>query len=247
MRRFAKLLTVQLKLYLREPVAAFFTLVFPSALLVLFGNIYGNDPNPLFGGRGTVDVEVPSYIALVIASVGLMSAPIATASMREKGVLRRLRVTPLPPGMYLAADVAANFLMNLAGVALLVVVGRVGWGMRFDGHWASAAAAFTLSAGAFLSLGYLLASVVPTSRVANVVGMVLLYPMIFLSGASIPLEVLPPHVREWARFVPLAYVVRLMRGMWEGQPWSNHWSSVAVLGAMAVVSGAVAARLFRWE
>lgn len=247
MRRFVKLLVVQIKLYLREPAAAFFTLIFPSALLALFGSIYGNDPNPLFGGRGTVDVEVPSYIALVVATVGLMSVPIATASMREKGVLRRLRVTPLPPGMYLAADVATNFVMKVAGVALLIVVGRVGWGMRFDGHWASAVAAFVLSATAFLSLGYVLASVVRTSRTANVVGMVLLYPMIFLSGATIPLEVMPSHVRDWARLVPLTYVVRLMRGMWEGQPWSNHWISVAVLGAMAVVSVVVAARLFRWE
>ena len=247
MKRFAKLLTVQIKLYLREPAAAFFTLVFPSGLLILFGSIYGNDPNPFFGGRGTVDVEVPSYIALVVATVGLMSVPISTASQREKGVLRRLRVTPLSPGTHLLADIGANFAMCVVGVALLVVVGRLGWGLRFDGHVSDAIAAFVLGAAAFLSLGYLLASVVPTSRTALVVGMVLLYPMLFLSGAAIPLEVLPSRVGEWARFVPLAYVVRLMRGMWEGQAWAVHWTSVAVLGVMAVGSALVAARIFRWE
>lgn len=247
MRQFAKLLTVQLKLFLREPTAAFFTLIFPSGLLMVFASIWGNDPTPIYEGRGQVDVGVPAYIAVVIVTVGLQSVPIWTASVRENGVFRRLRVTPLPPGTYLAADVTANFLMMVLGVALLVVVGRVGWGMRFDGDWASAVAAFVLSAAAFMSFGYVVASLVPTARTASAVGMLLMFPMMFLSGATIPLEFLPPHVRDVSRLLPLYYVVRLMRGIWEGQTWFDHWVGVVVLATMTVVSIAVATRLFRWE
>jgi ABC-2 type transport system permease protein len=71
MRGFGKLLAAQMKLYLREPAATFFTIVFAPMLLLLFGTIYGNKPNPFFGGRGMVDVSVPSYIGLIIVSVGL--------------------------------------------------------------------------------------------------------------------------------------------------------------------------------
>ncbi|BAS26356.1 ABC transporter permease [Limnochorda pilosa] len=247
MSAFRALLAMHLRLYLREPMGAFFTLVFPPAILVLFGVIYGNDPSPLFGGRGTIDVMVPAYLAMVVGTVGFFSVPVGTGSMREKGILRRFWATPLRPGTYLAADVTSDFLMTLAGVVLLIIVGRLVFDMRFDGVWWSAAAGFLLSAGAFLALGYLLASLASSSRTAMIAGMTLFYPMLFLSGATIPLEVMPARVQAWAAYLPLHYVVRLMRALWAGGRWSDQVLSVAVLAGILVVSTAVSARFFRWE
>ena len=132
MRALGKLIAYQMKLYLREPIALFFTLVYAPMMLVLFGSIYGNEPSEMFGGLGTVDVSVPAYIGLIILTVGLMSIPISTASSRESGVLRRFRVTPLSPAVYLVSDVAVYFLMTLLGVGLLVLVGKFGYGMRLS-------------------------------------------------------------------------------------------------------------------
>ncbi len=162
MRGLWKLIEYNLKLYLREPIASFFTLLYAPMMLVLFGSLYGNKPTATFGGMGTVDVTVPAYIALVIVTVGLMSVPINTSARRENGVLRRLRVTPLRPLTYLVADVVVYYLVTLLGVVLLVLVGRLGYGLHFQGNVFSVAAAFTLGILSFMALGYLIAGLSPT-------------------------------------------------------------------------------------
>ncbi len=234
-------------LYLREPIATFFTIAFAPLLLVLFGVIYGNEPNELFGGRGSMDVTVPAYVGLVVVTVALVGIPIQTATSRELGVLRRYRVTPLRPLTYVVADVVAYFIMTLAGAVLLVAVGAAAFGVRVEGNVLALLGGFTLSALAFFSLGYLLAAVARSARMAQTVGMVVAYPMMFLSGASLPLELLPPGLRSVADLIPLTYVVRLMRGLWYGEGWAAVGTSVAVLSGILVVATALAVRFFRWQ
>src|SRR4030066_1480863 len=109
MKSLFKMTWMETKLFLREPVGAFITLVFPLMMLFLFGSMYGNTPTPMFGGRGTVDISVPSYTAMIIATSGLMSITITMAAYRENGVLRRLRTTPLSPLTILFAQVIVAF------------------------------------------------------------------------------------------------------------------------------------------
>lgn len=247
MRALWKLTLVGVKLYLREPVAAFFTIVYAPMLLILFGSIYGNTPSPLFGGRGTIDISVPAYMGLIIVTVGLMSVPIGVASRREAGVLRRYQATPLRPVIYLTADVLVYFGMTLLGVVFLILTGRIGYNVHFDGNWVSVLAAFSLGALSFFAFGFLIAGLAPTARIAQTVGMVIAFPMMFLSGATIPLEILPATVRELARFIPLTYVVTLLRGSWIGEAWSEHLTEVIVLVGLLVVGTAISAKTFRWE
>jgi ABC-2 type transport system permease protein len=216
-------------------------------MLLLFGMIYGNKPNQFFGGRGMVDVSVPSYFALIIVSVGFMGIPIATAAARESGVLRRFRTTPLRPSGYIISEIVSYYLMSLAGVFLLVVAGKLVYGMKFSGQVLSAWLGFTFSALAFFALGYLIAGVAPTARIAQAVGMILAFPMMFLGGATIPLEALPRSVRQVSQFIPLTHVVTLMRGLWIGDSWASHLTEVAVLGGVLLVGMALGARTFRWE
>jgi len=247
MRGLFPLTISQATLYLREPMATFFTILFAPLLLVLFGLIYGNEPNAMFGGRGSMDVTVPAYIGLVIVTIGLIGLPIQTATNRELGVLRRYRATPLRPLTYLVADVVTYYLMCVVGVAILIVVSALAFGVRLEGNVLDVLAGFTLSALSFFALGYVLASVAPSARVAQTVGMVLAYPMMFLSGASLPLEALPAGLRQVADFVPLTYVVKRMRGLWVGDPWSSLAPEVAVLGVLLVIATAISVRVFRWE
>jgi ABC-2 type transport system permease protein len=247
MRGLWKLIVVELKLYLREPAATFFTIIFAPMLLLLFGTIYGNKPNPFFGGRGMVDVSVPSYIALIIISVGFMGIPIATASNREAGVLRRFRMTPLRPVAYIISNIASYYVMTAIGVVALVVVGKAVYGMKFEGNVLSVWAGFTLGSLAFFALGYLIAGVASTARIAQAVGMIAAFPLMFLSGSAIPLEVLPQSVRNISKFLPLTHVVTLMRGLWAGESWSRHQTEVAVLGGVLAAGIILSARFFRWE
>jgi ABC-2 type transport system permease protein len=237
----------QAKLYVREPLATFFTIFFAPLMLVLFGLIYGNAPSKLFGGLGSMDVTVPAYLGIVVVTVALIGLPVQTCVNRELGILRRYRVTPLRPLVYIVADVASYWVMALVGVIALVAVGKVAFAIRFEGNILDVLAGFTLSTLAFLAIGFLVASLAPSARAAQAIGMVVAYPMMFLSGATIPYEVLPATVQRIADFLPLTYVVRLMRGLWFGEPWSSLWPEVAVLTGILVVCGLISARVFRWE
>lgn len=249
MQGFWKLFVMQFKLYLREPMAFFFSLAYPALLLLLFGYIYGNEPAPEFWGRnfGTVDASVPAYAGIIIGTVALMGIPIDTASNRESGVLRRYRATPLRPLVYLLASVIVYLMITLLGMVILVAVGKLVFGLRIAGSWFSVLIAILLSALAFFSVGYLLASLARTARVAQVVGMVIFFPMMFLSGAGMPLQLLPKTLQQVSSYLPLTYVVKLIQGLWFGDPWGTLWLPTVVLVGMVIFGTAASARFFRWE
>jgi ABC-2 type transport system permease protein len=247
MRGLRQLTWTAFKLYLREPIAAFFTLVFPPMLVVLFGSMYGNDPVAMFAGRGTMDISMPAYTGLILGTIGLLNVPINTASYREQGILRRYRATPLRPLTFITAEVLTNLAMTVLGMVVLVAVGRLLYNVQFEGQIISLIAAIALCGFAMFAFGYLIASLAPGARLAQVIGMVIFYPMMFLSGAGMPLEILPESIRRISAYLPLTYVVRLLRGMWFGDPWREHWLEVAVLAGILIVCGGLAARYFRWE
>lgn len=247
MRALWKQTWVEVKLFLREPISVFFMLAFPVLLLFLFGSIYGNKPADLFGGWGTIDVSVPSYAAMIIASGGLMSLPITMSSYRERGILRRFRATPMRPEAILIAHMLVVFLMTVLGMVLLIIAGKLVYGLRFAGNPLSVAAAFALGCLSFYALGFLLAGLAPTARSAQIVSMALFYPMLFLCGAGLPLELLPAGVRRVSNFLPLTHVVTMLRGLWAGDPWSQHLMEVGILVGIMVVCTAISARVFRWE
>jgi ABC-2 type transport system permease protein len=243
----AKLTWLEFKLFLREPMAAFFTLVFPLMMLFLFGSIYGNAPTPFFGGFGSVDVSVPGYASMIIATTGLLSLSISMASYREQGILHRLHATPLRPLTILGAHLLVLFLMTTLGMILLIVSGKAAYGLRFAGNPLNVGLAYILCSTSIFALGFVLAAVLPTARSAQTVGMVLFYPMIFLSGATIPREIIPENIRAYARILPLTHVVNLLRGMWIGDPWASHLLEVGVLLGLLISGAFISAKTFRWE
>ena len=247
MKSLLKMTWMETKLFLREPVGAFFTLVFPLMMLFLFGSIYGNAPSEYFAGRGTVDISVPAYTAMIIATTGLLGLTITMAAYRENGILRRLRTTPISPLVVLVAQVIVLFMMTILGMVLLIIAGKLVYHMHFEGNAFSVLAAFTLSSLSFFALGFVLAGLMPTARTAQVVGMVILYPMLFLSGAGFPSELLPESIKKVSSFLPLTYVVRLLRGLWIGDLWNQHLTDVFVLAGILVVGVLVSIKTFRWE
>ena len=249
MRGLWKLTVMQFKLYLREPAAFFFSLAYPALLLLLFGFIYGNEPAPEFWGRnfGTVDASVPAYTGIIIGTVAFMGIPIETAVNRESGVLRRYRATPMRPLTYLAASIVVYMVVALLGMTLLILIGQLVFGLRFAGLWSSVLAAFILCSLAFYSLGYLIASLAPTARIAQTVGMVIFFPIMFLSGAGMPLQLLPENMRQISNYLPLTYLVRLIQGLWFGDPWRDLWLPTLVMVGLLLIGSVVSARIFRWE
>ena len=242
-----KMTWMEAKLFLREPASAFFTLVFPLIYLFMYGLISGNEPTPMYGGQRTIDVAIPSLTAVIIAMAGLMSNTMTMATYREKGILRRLRTTPVSPLIVLTAQVVVIFAMTCLGMLLLIAAGKLVYNVNFEGNVFSLLLGFILSSLSFFGIGFILAGIMPTVRTAWVASMVLVYPMLLLSGAFFSVEVLPTAVQKVSNFIPLTYVVNLLRGLWYGEPWGNYLLEVGVLAGMLVLGVIVLAKTFRWE
>jgi ABC-2 type transport system permease protein len=247
MKSLLKMTWMEAKLFLREPVGFFFTLIFPLMMLFLFGSIYGNSPSEYFNGQGTVDISVPAYTAMIIATTSLLGLTITVTTYRENGVLRRLRTTPINPFIVLVAQVIVLFVVTLLGMLLLIVAGKLVYNLHFGGNALNVLMGFVLSILSFFALGFILAGLMPTARTAQVVGMVILYPMLFLSGAGFPRELLPESIKKIANFLPLTYVVTLLRGLWVGDPWSKHLTDVLILAVILVLGVLISIKTFRWE
>lgn len=248
MKSMLKMTWMEAKLFLREPASAFFTLIFPLMMLFIYGTIFSNSPIPTPGGtENAIGNLIPSFTAMSIGIVGLMAVTITLATYRENGVLRRLQTTPVHPLVVMAAQVIVVFMMTVLGVILLVVAGMLIYHVQFPGNALSIFAGFVFGSLSFFGLGFILASTMPTARTAQIVGMVLLYPMLILSGAGWPRELMPGAILKISKFLPLTYVVNLLRGLWIGETWGQHTTDVIVLLIMFVVGAVVSVKLFRWE
>lgn len=244
MKALYKMTVVEAKMFLREPVAVFFTLAFPVMALLLFGTLFGGYPVPGTDLRG-IDMYVPAYTAMIIGTVGLIGLPTTLAAYRDKDILRRLRATPLPSTTILGAHVLVNLAATAVGVALLLVVAKFAFDIRTPEAPVSVAAALALSSLSFFAVGFAIAGLLPTVRVTSAVGQVVFFPMLFLSGAALPLQTLPDWLRRVSDFIPLTYVVELAQGLWIGAGW-NLFATLVLLGVLAV-SILVSAKTFRWE
>jgi ABC-2 type transport system permease protein len=107
--------------------------------------------------------------------------------------------------------------------------------------------ALLISTWSILSIGFLIASIVPTARFAQPIGAAILYPMIGVCGLFVPLQSLPPAMQAVARVLPLTYAVSLLQGIWKGEAWSAHLGDAAALVVVFVICTALSAKVFRWE
>lgn len=240
----ARVSLVELKLFLREPAATFFTIVLPVLLLVLNGSVNTNEPNPDFDGAGAIDVLVPGFIALVIATLGLTNIPGTLATYRERGVLRRLQATPVRPSTVLAAQLVVHGAVATAGLALLVAIGAIAFDLSAPADPVGVAVAYVAGTLGFAGFGFVMASLLPTARSSQAASFAIYLPMIFLSGATWPREALPEWAVTVSALLPLTYVVEAIK-----QPWTTgetHVLALVLLAAMTAAGLAVSSRLFRW-
>lgn len=247
MKSLLKITWVESKLFLRDPVGVFFTMAFPLIYLFLFGIISGNEPTPQFGGQRTIDASIPGLVAVIICMAGLMSITMTLSTYRENGILRRLRTTPINPLAILVAQVFVIFSMTALGMMLLVIAGKLVYHVDFQGNFINMLAGFVLGSLSFFGIGFILAGTMPTARTAWIVGMVLIYPMMLLSGAFFTVELLPEAVQKVSACIPLTYVVNLLRGLWNDESWSQHITNVLVLFGLLVAGVIISVKIFRWE
>ena len=188
---------------------------------------------------------VPGFLVYVMATSAIMALPETLAGYRERGILRRLRISPLRPWQILGAHAATHVAMTVAGLVLLVAFGVLAFDLRAPRGPAPALLAVLGSIAAVLSLGFLLAALLPTARTTQAVAAALYFPMIFLSGAVMPREALPEAAQRIGDVLPFTYAVRAIREAWTTGAVDG--AGLAVLAGTAVVASLVAVRTFRWD
>ncbi len=249
MRGLFQLTWLEIKIFLREPLGAIGTIAVPVALFLIVGRAMNRGtgapraPEALQFMQGGLPVMVSVFMAIsaVISLVTIISI------YREGGILKRLRATPLRPYTILSAHVLAKLLFTAIALTLMIVAGRGFYPAGLQAPVISFAFALLLSTLSILSIGFVIASLVPTARFAQPVGALVFYPMIGLSGLFVPVEALPWGLQLLARLLPMTYVVSLLSGIWNGASWLSHLGDLAALAIAGAVCALLSSKVFRWE
>jgi ABC-2 type transport system permease protein len=248
MRGLLNLTWLEVKIFLREPMGVIGTIGLPVLLFVV--------PSLMLGSRTSVrpsavprylSTDLPILASLLIATSAVLSLIAIMAIYREGGILKRLRATPLRPQTILTAHVLVKLLFTAVTLIAMVLVGRRYYPVGPDVPLVSFTFALLVSTTSILSMGFVVASVVPTARFAQPIGTAILYPMIGLSGLFVPVASLQSPFRMIARVLPSTYAVSLLRGIWRGEGWAAHGIDVLMLAVLFLVFIAISAKVFRWE
>ena len=174
-----KLTWIELKIFLREPLGAIGTIVIPVLVFVLVGRAVGPKLTPASNAANSfIGVGLPVLASILIAISAVLSLVTIISIYREGGILKRLRATPLRPQTILTAHVIVKLGLTAATLILMVLAGKRYYPVGIHPPLVGFTIALLISTCSILSIGFLIASMVPTARFAQPIGAVIMYPMI---------------------------------------------------------------------
>ncbi|MBE3001787.1 ABC transporter permease [Nocardiopsis sp. HNM0947] len=241
-----RLTRAETRLFLREPISVVFALLFPPVLYAVLGSVPSfQEAEEGLGGLRVIDLYTPIVVALAFTVPALTNLPQQFATYRERGVLRRMRTTPVRPAVMLGAQMLMYTCMSVATMLVILALGRVAFDVDLPQLPLAYIAAHLLTSLAVLAIGLLVGAVAPSGTSAGAIGFVLLLPMLFFAGLWTPRETMPDVLRTISDATPLGAGVQSLQDAAAGD-WP-HLLHLAVLLGWTVAAGALAARYFRWE
>ncbi|MDA3647857.1 ABC transporter permease [Saccharopolyspora indica] len=241
-----RLTATETKLFFREPVLVFFALALPPVLLVILGSIPAmREPSEDLGGARAITVYVPIIVAMSVTVFALNSLSQLFATYREKGVLRRMRTTPVTPRVMLGAQLLMSTVLSAVTMLVVLAIGRLAFDVDLPRQLPAHLIAYLLTALSMFAIGLLVASLAPTGKSAGAIGTLLFFPFLFFAGLWIPRTEMNDVLRTISDFTPLGAGVQSLQDAAAG-----HWPQllhVTVMLGWTIVAGGLAARYFRWE
>ncbi|MFP5317635.1 MAG: ABC transporter permease [Acidimicrobiia bacterium] len=238
------------KQFWREPAGVFFTVVLPLLFLFLFVSIFGNDTTEVNGRPVRASTYyVPGIITLAVVSATIVNLAITFTILREKGLLKRVRSTPLPPWVYLAARVLTATVITLLMVVAVVGLGRLVYGVSVPPRTVPALALTVLvGTAACCALGFAMTAIIPSENAAPAVTNAILLPLYFFSGVFIPDSSLPDWMKSFAGIFPVRHLFQSFLSAFDpGATGAGiAWDHLAVLAGWGLLGAVVAVRAFRW-
>ncbi|MCL0058499.1 ABC transporter permease [Dehalococcoidia bacterium] len=242
---FLKLMFVEFKLTLREPMALIGTFFFPLLFLFLVMEVFIPEdvPPEIF-----VNLVLPQFIVIITATTAIFGVPITIVSYRRIKFMKRLKTTPVTPFPMLGAWGIANFALILLGMLPLIAVAKLLYGAEFGGEFLTFSAGFVLTILSLVFFFLIIAAVARTERAATGIAQITFSSVLFLSGAFVPLDMLPVWIARYiSPLIPATYAVELLRGLWLGEPLLDLSKEVIVLSGFLIFGAIIATRTFRWE
>ena len=226
------------RMFWRNPSAAFFNFVLPLLFLALFGAIYA-------GSQEDLDVLVPGIAGMSVVSTTFVALAHNLVWLREQGVLKRLRGTPMPAGAYLGA-IAGHAVTNAAiQLAIVIVAGRLFFGTGWPEDWPALVVFATVGVACFALLGAALAHAIPNFDSAAAYVNAAFLPLIAISGVFYDADDSPAFLRDIAEALPLTHLIDGLSGAMVTGAVS--WSDLAVVGIWTAAGAILAIRGFTWE
>ena len=246
MKRFLTFLKVEGKLSLRSPDGIIFGIGMPVGVLLLIAVVAGSQSA---GGAdySFLQSAFASLLTVGICATAFMGLPLTIADYRDKKILKHFFATPIRRFMILSVQVVIGMLTSFFSAALVTVLAVFGFGYRMEGDPFLFIGAFLLVMLSMYSIGMILASLCKTVKIANVVTTFVYFPMLFLSGATIPFELFPDTVQKVCNVLPLTHGIKLLKAV-SLNMWSQEiWISVALLIVFAVVGCILSVVSFKWD
>lgn len=236
----------EFRLLFRDP-GVIWVVALPVLLCVVFGLIPSTStPSPDFGGGRFIDFYVPVLVCFVVAMMSLNTLAGVLGTYRERGVLRRLAVTPVKPATLLVAQGLVNLAVLAGVIVTMVLIATLAFHVPVPKEPIGYLLALVLTMASMFSIGLLVAAVAPTGKAASGIGTVLLFPNIFLAGLWTPGPMMSDVVRKIAEFTPLGAGSQAMQEAWNSGTFPSLLHLVVPV-AYTLVIGFIAVRRFRWE
>ena len=229
------------RMFWRNPSAAFFGVLLPLGLLAIFGAVFA-------GRQEDLDVIVPGIAGMSIMSATFTSLAYNLTTLRERGILKRLRGTPLPTTAYLGG-LGGNAVANAAlQLALVIVAGKFFFGVDWPRDWASMAVFAVAGVICFALLGVALSHVIPNPESAPAYVNAVFLPQILIAGVFYDATDAPAIIQDIAQALPLTHLIDGLSGaMIDGESVADHWTALLVLVLWSVFGAVFAVRGFSWE
>ncbi|MFJ9694596.1 ABC transporter permease [Kitasatospora sp. NPDC101183] len=240
------ILRTEARLFRREPAVIFWLIAFPTLLLTILGLIPAfRQAHPELGGRRTVDLYVPIVVLLSVIMAGAQTMPGVLTGYRERGILRRMSTTPASPKSLLTVQILVHGAAILVSVLLALAVGRIAFGVALPRQPAGYVLALAVTVFTGLALGATISALSRTAKVAQTLGTVVFFPLMFTAGVYVPVSVMPEVLRRIVELTPIGAASQALDQATVGH-WPS-WSHLGVTGLWGALLVGVAVRWFRWE
>src|SRR5262245_53483306 len=247
MRGLLKLTWLEIRIFMREPLGLIAAIGVPLAMFLVLGRSVSPGTHPSAKATQFLLQDLPLFVSIFI-SINCTRSLIAVISIyREGGILRRLRATPLRPTVILGAQVLVKLFFTGISLLLTMLAGRRYYPVTLHPHVTGFALAVVVTTVTLHCRGFVIASMVPTARFAQLIGSSIFYPMVAISGMFVPLASMPRPLAVLGGVLPMSHAVALLRGAWVGTGWLELLPHLGALGLTIAISLALTTRVFRWE